>query len=79
MRIHFYGRLADALGREVELASAAPCSVAELRELLAADHPHAAEALRNRARACIDDELVSDSRIVSPGEAVEFFPPVSGG
>ncbi len=71
MRILFFGRLADGFGREVEVDAPAGSSIAEVRALLALDDP--------AVRACVGDRLVSDAFIVAPGEAVEFWPPVSGG
>jgi molybdopterin converting factor small subunit len=80
MRILLYGRLADVLGREIELPAQAACSIAELREYLAARYPNASEAvLSKRVRACIGDAIVPESHVVGPSEAVEFFPPLSGG
>jgi molybdopterin converting factor small subunit len=76
----FYGRLADALGPELDLDAPSGCSVGELRSRIAAEHPDAAEAVGNkRVRACIGDTIVLDDRVVAPGERVEFLPPVSGG
>lgn len=79
MRIHFYGRLSDLLGRNIDLDVPKACSIAELRKQLAIDYPHAATVLAGRTRACIGDTVVPDSQIVGPGDDVEFFPPVSGG
>lgn len=79
MKILFHGRLADLLGREVELPAAA-CTIAQLRERIAVAHPRAAEPVRSkRVRACIGDAIVAESHVVGAGEQVEFFPPVSGG
>ena len=77
MRILFYGRLAEAIGSEVELAGAG-CRVAEVRQRLAAAYPQAAEAC-GRARVCIGDTIVSEHSRVDPDDTVEFLPPVSGG
>ncbi len=71
MRILFFGRLADGFGREVEVDAPAGSSIAEVRALLALNDP--------AVRACVGDSLVTDEFIVAPGEAVEFWPPVSGG
>jgi len=79
MKIHFYGRLAERLGRHVDLDIRGDCSIAELRDRLAADIPEAAGALDRRVRACVGDTIVADSHVVRPGETVEFLPPVSGG
>ena len=79
MKIHFYGRLAESVGRDIEVDVPESCSVADLRELLATKFPHAANALGHRVRALVGDAVVADSHIVRPGDSVEFFPPVSGG
>ena len=80
MKILFHGRLADVLGREMELPAETGCSIAELRERIAEHRPSAAgPILSQRIRACIGDTIVAEDHIVAPGEQVEFFPPVSGG
>lgn len=79
-KIVMHGRLADMLGRELEIAAPARAPVAELRRRIAAAHPDAAGAiLSDRVRACVGDTIVSDRRCPEPGEVVEFLPPVSGG
>ncbi|HEX6783485.1 MAG TPA: MoaD/ThiS family protein [Sphingomicrobium sp.] len=77
LKVVFYGRLTDLIGREVGL-DAADCSVAEIRRHLAANHPAAAEALA-RSRALIGSAVVEDDRRVGAEEELEFLPPVSGG
>ena len=79
MKIHFYGRLAESVGREIEVDVPESCSVSELRALLATEYPRAANALGHRVRALVGDIVVADSHIVRSGDSVEFFPPVSGG
>jgi molybdopterin converting factor small subunit len=79
MRIHFYGRLADALGEAVEMDVAAPCTIGELRRRLAAELPSAGEALSGRVRACVGDRIVGDDHEVDTADRVEFLAPVSGG
>ena len=79
MKILFYGRLADSIGRELELHMAG-CSVAELRHRLASDYPDVGAILANRrSRACVGDALVHDDYVVAAGDTVGFLPPVSGG
>jgi molybdopterin converting factor small subunit len=80
VKVRSYGKLADVLGPErcVEIVSA--CTIAELRDRLATECPEAAEPLASkRVRACVGDEIVPDSHVVRPGEAVELLAPVSGG
>ena len=80
MKVLFYGRLADVIGPELEVNSPAGCSVLQLRERLAAEHPLAEQILRRRrARTCVGDRLVHDDYMLSAGDTVEFLPPVSGG
>jgi len=81
LKIGFYGRLADSIGREAELqVPEGGCTVAQLRRLLAEQHPHAAAELsRPAVRASVGDFIVGEEHVVRPGEQVEFFPPLSGG
>ena len=77
LRIRFYGRLADAIAPEIELATV-PCSVADLRSRIVSDYP-AAEATLGRSRACIGDSFVGNEQQIGNADTVEFLPPVSGG
>ena len=80
MKVFFYGRLADAIGRELEIEIPLGCSIGQLRERLVAEHPDAEQPLRNiRSRACVDDVLVQDAFVFDVVNRIEFFPPVSGG
>jgi molybdopterin converting factor small subunit len=80
MKILFYGRLADAIGREVELDDAEGLPIARIRERLANEYPAAASVLTGgRSRAYVDGALVRDDYQAGPSELVEFLPPVSGG
>lgn len=80
MRIMFYGRLAEAIGTELELDQPAKCSVAEIRQRLAAEYPAVAAILASkRAFACVSGSMVRDDFVVSATAEVEFLPPVSGG
>ena len=80
MKVLFYGRLAEAIGPDLEVDAPPGCSVAELRDRLIAEHPQAGETLRSRrALACVGDALVRDTYLLKAGDRVEFLPPVSGG
>ena len=80
MKVLFYGRLAEAIGPELEVGASPGCSVAELRDRLIAQHPDIEDVLRNRrAKACVGDRLVADDYPIGADETVEFLPPVSGG
>lgn len=79
MKIRFYGRLADSLGRELELEVPGGCSVIELRRLLSDEFPDAADVFQRQVRACVGDTMVADTHVLRASDQVEFFPPVSGG
>lgn len=81
MKIEFYGRLGDCLGREVELnVPDAGCTVGEVRAMIAELHPDAAGDLAlPSVRACLGDNIVGDSHAVTPRDTLSFFPPLSGG
>lgn len=76
MRILLFGRLGEAIGREIEVVAATPCSVAQLRAQLARVHPALAAP---SVRACLDKTIVPDSAQVRAGQEVAFVPPLSGG
>ena len=79
MKITFYGGLADVIGREVALEGEV-ATVRDLRAMLARLHPHLAHDLEGpRLRACVSDAIVPDDFPLAGVEAVEFFPPLSGG
>lgn len=78
MKVLFYGRLADAIGREIEVAAPRGCSVGEVRRRVAASHGAAAAEL-DRSRTLIADRLVGDDQPVDEADELEFLPPVSGG
>jgi molybdopterin converting factor small subunit len=75
MRVLFFGRVADQLGRErqVELPLAG-CTIAELRRLIGAD-----VLGRPGIRASIDKQVVGEDAFVRPGAEVAFFSVFSGG
>ena len=81
MKILFFGRLAESLGREVDLdLPDAGCTIAELRQRLADMVPEAAAQLSNGGvRACVDRVIVADSARVLPQHEIAFVPPLSGG
>ena len=80
MKILFYGRLAQAVGAELEMDVSYGCSVADVRERIIAAHPKIETVLRSeRARSCVGDRVVLDDYRLAPGDMLEFLPAVSGG
>ncbi len=80
MNVRLFGRLADPVGPELEVAMEEPCSIGDLRAAIAALYPAlAAELGRPSVRACVDNQIVKNSYRIPPSQAVEFLPAVSGG
>lgn len=80
MRIYLYGRLADGIGREMDIDLLGRPTLAAVRAEIARLHPAAEADMRSdRARACVNDRIANDSRIVEPSDEVGFLPPLSGG
>jgi sulfur-carrier protein len=81
MDVLLYGSLSERIGPRVTVAvPQAGCSVAELRLLVAGQHPSVGEdILQTRFRAFVDDAAVGDGIRLDNGQTVEFLPPVSGG
>jgi molybdopterin converting factor small subunit len=80
VKIVLYGRLADSLGRELQMDVGGSCTISAIKERIIRDHPVAAETLMKRSsRAVVGGSLVSDDLVVSREETIEFLPPLSGG
>lgn len=81
MKIVFYGKLADGIGREIDFdPGIAVRNVGELRAALAEAWPeYAADLSGPRVKAMIADDVVSDDTPLGRSQTIEFFPPVSGG
>lgn len=81
VRVLFFGRVADALGRELQVdLPPQGCSIGELRERLSALGEVAREALgRCDVRMAVDQILADDGSWVRPRQEVAFFSMFSGG
>lgn len=79
VRVTLYGNLAEAIGREVELAIDPGTTIGAARKTLCDRFPQAAALLGDGVRGCIGDEIVGDAAIVPEGAELAFFPPLSGG
>ena len=72
-KIAFYGKLAERLGREVELdLPTEGCTIAALRARFEGVD-------RATVRAFVNDETVREDHVVRPDDRVDFLPPLSGG
>ena len=80
MKVFFYGKLAGAVGNEIEVPSEGVSSVGGLRRRLAATYPHLTDALQDgRVKALVGETFVDDDHPLTPDDEVEFLAPVSGG
>ncbi|WP_165356608.1 MoaD/ThiS family protein [Sphingosinicella sp. BN140058] len=80
VKILLFGSLGQEIGREI-LADLPPdgCSVAALRQRLAAQDPAYGALARPSIRACVDQVIVAEEFLIRPGQEVAFVPPLSGG
>ena len=79
LRILLFGRVSDALGRQIEAAiPEAGCTVGELRRLVALQ-TGSDVLLQKGVRASIDRQVVGDEALVRPDSEVAFFSVFSGG
>ncbi len=76
----FYGSLAEAIGREVELEPCDGATVGDVRRMLFDRYPEATASLaRGDVMACIDDQVVGDHVVLAAGQDLAFLPLLSGG
>jgi molybdopterin converting factor small subunit len=79
LRILLFGRVSDALGRQIEaMIPEDGCTIAELRRLVS--NQTGSDALEQKGvRASVDRQVASDDTVVRPGAEVAFFSVFSGG
>lgn len=77
--VKLFGSIREAAGAK-ELAVVVPegSTVADLRGLLAQDHP-SFEQMADRLRVSVNFQIVRTDSVLSDGDEVAFLPPVSGG
>jgi molybdopterin converting factor small subunit len=79
VKILFFGKVAEAIGREVELdIPEAGCTVRELRSRLTVN-AGTDVLLKPGVRASIDRQVAGEDAWVAPGAEVAFFSVFSGG
>ena len=79
MKILFFGKLGETIGREIELARPAGVeTVGALRRHLAERHP-AADLIGPRVRVCVGDAIAGDDAEIGEDSEIAFLPPLSGG
>lgn len=80
VKIKIYGRLADLIGRDLELELTKPATVFEILDRLAQSNPAASSALLNpRVRICLNGDLVGGNFLADPDSEIEILSVVSGG
>lgn len=80
MRICFFGRLGDRIGRTLDFSVTQPCTVEELRAVISSRFPESRDDLASGStRVCIADQVVPEDHMVEPDDEVDILPPVSGG
>lgn len=78
-QVKLFARARDLAGAEsVTVTLPEPCTVADLRRALAAQHPSLQPVLASLLFA-VDNQYVTDCMTVPPQAEIACFPPVSGG
>ena len=79
--VRYFASLREQLGPAEVIELAEGASVGQLRDLLIArSDAHAAVLARGRAVRCAVNKVLSrEDALLSDGEEVAFFPPVTGG
>ena len=79
MKVLFFGRPADVLGRSREIDLPADATVGGVRRALAEADPAAALLLAPSIRASVDRQITDDRAGVTQASEVAFFSAFSGG
>jgi molybdopterin converting factor subunit 1 len=82
IRLLYFAWVRERIGvAEEALAIAAPTSLRDLLDRLAAQSPGHASALadRSRLRFAVNQDFVGADALVRAGDEVALFPPVTGG
>ena len=79
MKVLFFGRPADVLGRSREIALPDDATVGGVRRALAESDPAAAVLLEPSIRASVDRQITDDRTVVTDSSEVCFFSAFSGG
>jgi molybdopterin converting factor subunit 1 len=79
VRVLLFGSIREALGaKELDVSLADGASLADLRALLAGEHP-VFERFGDRLAAAVNQETADSDARLGDGDEVAFLPPVSGG
>ena len=75
-KILFFAHLRDEAGTESAMVDAAGKTLAELKEMIAAEYK--LQKL-DSAMAAINEEFAPNDEVIKEGDVIAFIPPVSGG
>jgi molybdopterin converting factor subunit 1 len=80
LEVLLFASFADAAGaRTVTLEIAEPCSVGKIVEALRARFPALKSYDLRKLMVAVNQEIATEDRVISAGDEVGVFPPVSGG
>ncbi len=81
IRLKFFASLREALGPTGQIELPAGSTVGQARDaLIARGAPHSEVLARGRAvRAALNQTLCDEPAVLSDGDELAFFPPVTGG
>ena len=81
IRVLFFAQLREQLGcEELALALPEPLSISQLRQSLVEQHPHWAVFLgSDKLLFAVNQTMAKASQLLTDGDEVAFFPPVTGG
>jgi sulfur-carrier protein len=79
--LRFFASLREALGAVEVLEVSEGCTIAQLRaDLCGRGEPHASALAAGRALRCARNQTLCDEQqVLSEGDELAFFPPVTGG
>ncbi|TVP59707.1 MAG: molybdopterin converting factor subunit 1 [Halomonadaceae bacterium] len=81
LKVLFFASLREQLGiDQLGLESARAATVAQLREILMADHPGWAQLLSQpQLMVAVNQTIAGNQTALQDGDEIAFFPPVTGG
>lgn len=79
IRLLFFARLRETLGRDEERLEQAPATVADLLAELESRGAPWSEALSGKVLVAVNQEMALPDTPIADGDEVGLFPPVTGG
>ena len=79
IRVLYFARLREVLGRAEEVLDVTPHTVDDLRQKLQARGAAWASALDGKVLCAVNQTIAKGQTTLEDGDEVAFFPPVTGG